>query len=709
VTEQAEKIDDPEISEPAPTAEENKETEPAERKPAEKKSRDGADDRPDQPGDRSASQIAKVVNNFHGVVTAGIVGIGDSRGGRATPPPTGRLEESEIRTDTEYYSRPENFDEALDRLSSDHVVVLSGPTGAGKRTGGINLLREVTTERLVVLSAVSDLKELTRTDYRVGQGYLVVNRVDDGRVDDVDFAWRRVRDRVFQSRAYLVITTVAAVDPKVKVVGQIGWDRPDMAALARTYLAGEDVAEEMVELIGEEFPPDCSMADVTDVLVSIREGEKPESAFDKLSERSAERVREWFDRHEKDAQAIVDVATLAFLGEVIYREFESLRQGLDEALRRYGAIKPPKTRSGRPKEAEPGEHVLASRSRLVCDDGLIIERRVAGPTSTRRVLGFRSDRYRRHVLAELSRRCETPFWNAVASWLAGLVAHKADVEIAFGLAELAASDFDEVHLTYLMPWSRGEIGPAGQVTSVFALWAMCFSDDTQPAALKIAKQWANHGDPEQRWSAAMAYSGVLGACDPVQAIRQLWQLVNSATAGFDQACRAMAVLFATLVEAGTSGKLLSTLDQQLHREPKRPVDRNAVLRARHVLTEILTVRENRPRVPTTFLYLQKYPSRLELVASLWAAGICYRPYRPRVLDALWHGLNRLSHITDEPIEFASRLGEALVKALPASEVEPFYQHLRTVDAATRTRAKGQRSPAVVLLDVIERHYRRKAS
>ncbi|WP_433265703.1 hypothetical protein ACQPWR_00895 [Micromonospora vinacea] len=702
MAEQLEENDDPKSR--TPSLDDNE-------KPLTAKAVEAADGDADLDGERSTKMIAEVVNNFSGLVMAQTIGVGDAGGSRGAPPHllTGRLEDAEIKAETELYVRPEEFDGALDRLTLDRVVILCGPAGIGKRSGGINLLREVTAGRLVVISAVSDLKELSKTDYRSDQGYLVINRTDDSRMDDVDFAWRRVRDRLRHCRAYLVITTVAAIDPAVELVGQIAWSRPVMGALARTYLAGQDIADEMVELIGGQIPPECSMADIMAVLRAIRGGEKPEIALDKLSERSALRVGDWFDKHKNDVHDIVDVTTLAFLGEVAYREFESLRKALEEALRRHEAIKPPRARSGGPEESEPGEHVLATRSRLICDDGLIIERQVSQQAGTRRMLGFRSASYRRQVLAELCRRCETPFWNAVANWLADLVVRDADAEIAFGLADLAACDFDEVRLTYLLPWSRGEIGPAGQVTAVFVLWAMCFRDDTQPIALKIAKQWANHGDPEQRWSAAMAYSGVLGACDPAQAIRQLWQLIISATKGFDQACRAMAVLFDTLLETGSSGRVLSTLDQQLRRAPTRPADRNAVLRARHVLTEVLIMRENRPRMPATFLYLAKYPQRVEFVASLWAWGICYRPHRHLVLNALWFGLNRLRHITDEPIEFALRLGEALVKALPADEVVPFYRHLRTVNAATRGRTKGQSSPALVLLDVIERHYRGKAS
>ncbi|WIM96387.1 hypothetical protein ACTOB_008579 [Actinoplanes oblitus] len=660
-----------------------------------------------EPGD--TKKMADVFNVFLGAVEAGTIGQQHGPAQRRTRlrSATGKIDDDEVRTDTEFFCRPESFDEALKRLSADHVVAIRGAMGIGKRTGAINLLRAVTTGQLVIMSSVSDLKELASLNYVKGHGYLIVDRVDGRAGGDIDFQWRTVRDQVRKAGAHLVVTTVTTASAQIDSVGHIDWSRPDVRTVSRAHLVDRDVPDEMLDVIAGHFDAECSMADVIATLRAIRKGVEPEVALDKLTETSARRVGEWFEAHRTDQSAILDVATVAFLGAVIYRDFDSLRLGLEACLKEHGAIAPPAAKSK--KTDENGGQLLDRRSRLHSDEGLVCERRIAGPTSDRRVLVFRNDTYRRHVLAELTRRYETPFWNAIAQWLHSLVLNQPDAEVAIGLAELAAWDFDEVELAYLIPWSKGEIYTAGQTTAVFVLWAMCFRDETQPTALKVAKQWANHGDPSQRWAAAMAYSGILGACDPAQSIRQLWQLIFSSGQGFDEACYAMAVLFGTLLETGSAGKVLTTLDEQLRRPPRRPADRRITMCARQVLVEVLVMRQNRQQVPATFHYLVKYPKRLPLVARLWAEGICHRPHRQVVLQALWHGLNRLRHITDDPITFANALGEALVSALPPTEIGSFYEHLRIVDSRSANRTKPISSPARILLQVIGRHYRRKAS
>jgi hypothetical protein len=695
-----------------PVAEKVTGEKPDDTKPDERAAEKESPEEREQPADsarKDAKKIAEVVNIFHKGVNAGLIGQGGAGAGLKGNPPslTGRIDEVEVSAETEYYCRPENFDEALDRLTTDHVVSICGGTGTGKRAGGINLLRAVTTGRLVVMSAVSDLKELAAQTYAKGFGYLIVDRVDGSTAGDVDFAWRTVRDRVRRHGAYLVVTAVTAHNG-VESVAHVSWTRPDPRRLSLARLAGREISDEQVDLIAGHLTAECSMADITATLRAIRDGAAPAAALDKLSATSARRVQEWVGQHRGDLQAILDVTALAFLGAVSYREFETLRMDLDACMRRHDVLKPPASRK-KGRADEPDERVLDRRSRLTGDESLICELRTAGRTSDRRVLWFRNGSYRRHVLAELSRRCETPFWHAVAEWLTGMVSRQADPQVAIGLAELAGADFDEVEEPYLTPWSRGGIGAPGQYTAVFIVWAMCFRDDTQPIALKVVKQWANHGNPAQRWAAAMAYSGVLGACDPEQAIRQLWQLIINSAQGLDQASYAMAMLFGTLLDTSSAGRVLTTLEEQIRRPLIRPIDRKFAQRARYVLAQVLVLRENQPRVPATFLYLRDHPGRLALVARLWAEGLRSRPYRQQVLQALWHGLNRLRHITDEPLDLARRLGEALVAALPEDEVDPFYQQLRVVDLRTREHGKTRRSPALVLLDVVERHRRRKAS
>ncbi|WFE39356.1 hypothetical protein [Micromonospora sp. WMMD998] len=666
--------------------------------------REGASGADGDHGKRDPKQIAEVINLFYERVSTQTIGKSGGRGKATRRAAIGKLADDEIRAETRYYCRPDGYEEALRRLTADHVVILCGATGLGKRASGINLLRAVTEGQLVVISAVSDHKDLSTRSYRSGYGYLIVNRTEVDRVDDLDFAWRTVRDQVRRAGAYLVTTTVVPADDRVESVGQLTWRRPDLRAVARVHLAVRDFPEDAIERIVGQFHDECSMTDVVAVMSRICDGEKPKAALSKLTETSARRVRDWFDGHKKDLTSVLDVAALALLGEVTHREFESLRAGLEVRMRQHGVTRSPAA-GGRQKKAEREEDDLDRRRQRLSDEGLITERWVAGRTWDRRVLSFRNDSYRRHVLRELSCRFETPFWNATAEWLTEIVAHGSDAEIGVGLALLAAADFDEVEHSYLTPWSKGLVRSPGQVTAVFILWAMCLSEDTMPTALKVIKQWANHGDPEQRWTAAMAYSGEAGSCDPTQAIKQLWHLIVASAKGFEQACFAMAALFDTLLDTDDAGKVLSTLERQMHRVPERRVDRVIAVRARRVLAELLVMRENRHRVPVTFLYLDKYPERVADVARLWAEGIRFRPHRSLVLQALWHGLNQLGHISDDPLGMASRLGEALVSALPADEVAPFYEDLRTVNSWRRGRGKQDRSPALVLLGVVGRYYR----
>ena len=657
--------------------------------------------------ERGTQRIADVIQVFNGAVKTGVLGTArDRQDGKSHISPTGNLDDAEVAQDTTYYCKPEVFEEARQRLENDHMVTLCGRAGLGKRAGAINLLRSVTNERLVIMSAVSDLKQLSTQKYTKDHGYLIVNRVETGVADDADFSWRRVRDRVRDAGAFLVVTTVSTVDSRVETVAQIAWSTPDLRAVSRVHLVEREVSEEDLDRIIERFDSDYSMADVAAVLERLRDGKSLDDAHDALARTAERRVNEWFDDHRKSFPAVLDVAALAFLGHARYREFESLRDRLDQIMERYEVVRPV---AERPQKSKQRADLPDRRDRLTDENGLITEKRVPGPTNEQlRVLAFRSDGYRRQVLVELSRRYETRFWNALAEWLISIVAVRHDAQVAVGLALLASADFDEVDHSYLTPWSKGAAGAQGQTTTVFILWAMCFAEDTLPIALKVAKQWANHGDSEQRWTAAMTYSGVLGAFDPAQAIRQLWQLITSSADGYREACIAMAMLFGTLLGTSDAAKLLSTLHQQLHREPKRPIDRLVRVRAQVVLAEVLMLRENQDRVPATFLFLKDNDNRFPTVARLWAEGICFRPHRPDVLVALWHGLNRLRQVTDNPVAFATRLGEELVAALPPDEVEPFYQHFRTVDARAR-RGGTKSSPAMALLDVFERHYRRKAS
>jgi hypothetical protein len=725
MTEPADRPDDPPVnnsvpdvpSEPAnrpsdspeadgPGAPDGPQTKPADRDARKEGRRGDKRGRPDIPtGEKTPRKMADVINVFQDQVNAGLVGKAEAERARRIQLAARRLDDAEVTAELRYYCPPDGFAEAAERLRDDHVVVICGAAGMGKRAAAINLLREATQERLEVMSAASDLKDLAVRVYRRGCGYLIVNRVETAGSDDYDFTWGTVRDRLRRAGAYLVVTSVMAVDGRVETVRHIGWQRPDLRTMLRGHLVDSDVADDVLDKVVEHASGESSMADLADVARRLGEGSPPEAALEAVVETSARRVREWFDA-SRDTREILEVAVLAFLEGCTNRELDAERRNLGLAVEKRGGLDP----GARGRRKKDGDILPAGRHHRFSEDGLMAVRQVPGRTTDRSVLVFRHPSYRRHVLTELWQRLENPFWNAVADWLAAIVTGHADTRVAAGLALLATVDFDEVEGAYLRRWSEGRFGANGQATAVFVLWWMCFREETMPIALRVAKQWANHGDPEQRWTAAMAYTGELGACDPAHSIKQLWHLIVQSSAGYDQACFAMAVLFETLTTGtGEAGKLLTTLERQLNRPVKRPQDSRIVQRAHRVLAELLVLRENRRRVPATFIYLEKYlkhePDRIHLVARLWATGIRHRVFRKVVLIALWEGLNRLGQVSEEPRELARQLGEALISTLPADEVSRFYRDFKLIDALKRRRGKSAaESLALVLLDVIERHY-----
>ncbi|GAA1033166.1 hypothetical protein GCM10009557_34050 [Virgisporangium ochraceum] len=535
-------------------------------------------------GDRDdlmPSQFGNLINIFQDQVRAGTIGqSGASPGDQRRRNTARKMNESEVTADLRYYCRPDRWGDAVERLQNDHVVVLCGRTGLGKRAGAVNLLREVTHGQLVVMSATSDLKHLAARKYQKDFGYLVINQVDTATSEDHDFAWRDIREQVRNANAYLVVTTVLAADTKVDSVRHFDWQRPDLHATLVGFLADHDVEldDEVIARVVAETTIECSMAEFADVARRLAEREPHEKILETFGETCARRVQDWFDE-PREAREIVEVAVLAFIEGVSNRELDWMHRELAELLEKHGAME---TRAKPARKGTDPPALVTGRRHRVLENSLMVERHVAGYTADRRVLEFRSRAYRRHVLIELSRRYPNPFWDAIAQWLCGIVLQQdQELRVAEGLALLAAVDFDEVEGAYLHPWSKGQILAPGQVTAVYTLWWMCYAEDTMPVALKIAKQWANHGTPKQRWAAAMVYSGELGACDPAHSIKQLWNLIIQSAQGYEEACYAMALLFATLTRSTEeAGKVLTTLERQLDRPITRPQDVQVVQRAR---------------------------------------------------------------------------------------------------------------------------------
>jgi hypothetical protein len=576
---------------------------------------------------------------------------------------TGKLVNEYVLTVLHNYVPPDCYDAAVEPLGEDHVVVLSGGRGFGKRTSAVALLREVTAGPLVVLSPAVSLDQLANRVYETGHGYVVFDRKKSDK--DTDFDWHTVRDQVRDANAWLVVTTDETQE--LGMVVEVDWQQPDIRRLTTRWLGAD--APDLVTEVAAGLPDEYSMAEVVALLQSIATGTDVTKALKELDIGSRHDVHAWFE-NDPTRRQVLEVTAMAFLGGCKQRTFETHLAGLEEHLARMMPV--PEADDDSPRL--PKEESMPQRRRDMANvHGLIgvAESTVEG--MFRQILEFRKAGYRRCVLAELWHREHTAFWDAVREWLAAIIASSSMTvqehteRIAVGLADLAAVAYDEVEDSYLEPWSaRNSLG-VERMAATYVLSAMCYDEVTAPVALRTAIRWATRGVAAQRSTATLAFGGVIGISYPDEAVNRLWQL---AVAAADNATTtpvlALASLFDRLCkEQVDAGIVLVLLDKRW--QQYQPPNGHRGLRALtlRATAEVLCTRRN--GISAILQYLHDHPERIGVAGSLWAITACHRTLRNRVLSAITDGLGDLARISDHASDTVASLGNALAQALNPKE------------------------------------------
>lgn len=575
----------------------------------------------------------------------------------------GRLVDEYVLTVLENYVPPDCYDAAVEPLGADHMVVLSGSRGFGKRTSAMSLLREVTAGPLVVLSPAVSLGQLADRVYEAGHGYVVFDRKKSD--EDTDFDWHTVRDQVRDANAWLVVTTDEP--QKLGMVVEVAWQQPDIRRLTTRWLGAD--APDLVAEVAAGLPDGYSMAEVIALLKSITAGTDVTKALKELDIGSRHDVRTWFEADPTRRQ-VLEVTAMAFLGGCKQRTFETHLAGLEEHLGRTMPL--PEAGDDAPKP--PEEESMPQRRRDMANvDGLIGVAEAAFEGTFRQVLEFRKAGYRRCVLAELWHREHTAFWDAVREWLAAIVANSSmtaqdhNERIAVGLADLAAVAYDEVEDSYLEPWSARYSLGVERMAATYVLSAMCYDEVTAPVALRTAIRWATRGVAAQRSTATLAFGGVVGISYPEEAVNRLWQLaVAAANNATTTPVLALASLFDRLCKEQVDASIvLVLLDRRWHQY--QPPNGHRALRALTLTAtaEVLCTRRN--GVSAILQYLHDHPERVGIAGSLWAITACHRPLRKRVLSAITDGIGDLARISDHASDTLASLGRALAGALNPNE------------------------------------------
>lgn len=601
---------------------------------------------------------------------------------------TGRITDEEMTTACEHFAKPPKFLEAAQALGHDRVVVLSGPSGLGKRTAAIRLLLDAGAEALEVISPTLTLEELPKHDLTAGHGYLVEDWQQALRTEGTgDYNWRVLRDHVSDSTALLVITTSAS--KARQCVTHCPWEAPPAADVLAVYLSDGDngTPDDLIRQITEKIPPGYpeafgigSVAAIGRKLASS--GNSPETLEQILRDLSSDPERyvsEWLSAEERTDEEIQRVTALCFAASHSERIYELMHMRLEETLKDRKLVKG-KTDGG------------LGRSRTRRSMG-IIERK-AGVVQFQGEAEWQQYQHHRHAVQELWRCYDMNFWLAVHEWLAELIEDttldEVHVSVAVGLTMLAYTALEEVEHSYLHLWATGERGWPGQRTAVYVLSLMSRDNDLSPVALRIATDWVNSGDSASQWTAAAALSGELGAAYPDTAAARLWHLIGQGADVPTKAVIALASLFATLVkkeDGQEAHQVLELLRNRLERArvgrrsgqdrdgaAENPVPstppvgwrehRKNEERALLSIVEVLSIRDPLTKQPSMTSFLHARPERLELVAQLWAVVIENHLYRKRALTALLDVVRGFEYVSGDPEEAARNLGDALTKKVP---------------------------------------------
>ncbi|GAA1963680.1 hypothetical protein [Amycolatopsis minnesotensis] len=589
---------------------------------------------------------------------------------------SGKITDADVADAISSYITPGTFAEARLALSRDRVVVLYGPADIGKRASAIALLREVTDRPLFRLAPSVSVHQLAERKYDAGLGVAVIDHLPE-QVDDGDFDWQVLRDRLADSGAYLVLTMANKPEAAADAVQCVPWARPDLTRVLRARMS---VPPSTVQLsaLAESLAGSPAIRDVVELAGRLEAGEPVDRAVGHFDLTVLKTVTAWFDE-KPSRRAILEVTTLAFAAGAGERDFEATLTALEGHLGKH--LPEPV-----PTDDVPAEVSLPQRRHgLTGPGGLIVRRTVNSAFGTRGELVFSTPACHRHVLRTLWDRMEVGFWDAVRAWLDERVV-RGSWRMTGGLATLAEFAFGEVH-DLLDSWASGSRGRAGQRAAVLVVSAMVYRDELAPAALRIARWWSG-GGAARRWTAALILSGDLAIRYPLEAVSRLWRLCAEGPTGKGNATVAFGTLFVTLTRGtGDAGVVLRTLTAKLNRFDG--TGGNVVLRSVAVSATlaVLSAREWPEGRHAFLIFLGRHPGRVDEVARLWAVVLRYRPTRLRALVALRAALTHLAEHAADATERVARLGTALGAELTQSDRILFQVDLlrvagRATDAVT---------------------------
>ncbi|MGR4853365.1 hypothetical protein [Streptomyces sp. LARHCF252] len=445
-------------------------------------------------------------------------------GGRAETPRalSGPIPHSEIEELQDVFRGCPSFDEALERLRDDRLVILSGGRETGRRTAALMLLHRLGVDRMRSLDPPESFSALA-DQVDASAGYVLCDLPVSRNRPLREAQLLSLRERLERAHARVVIT----VEPSAALgaVPSVRWEPPSAEDLLHAHVTAAT---------GESAWPDlCGLTAVKEFLtryhrpdeikgfalrlVAHHRGEIDEAELAAFGETAvATQVTRWLTEEKPDLRDKAFLVSLAVFDKAPYAVTAELADGL---FVRLHTIQDPGIRPSIPVFGSSRE----DRLRLAHADGYVTaEITEWGPLEGKYCARFRDERTAPMLLEEV--------WNlhpsarpAFAEWIRKLADDRRPLvrtRAASAAALLATADLSSTMAHLIEPWADGRKSHAW-LTAANAL-TMTYLLEV-PTVSRILHDWCTGDVESRRWTAIRAY-GLLG---PVHHEETLAALVDA--------------------------------------------------------------------------------------------------------------------------------------------------------------------------------------
>ncbi|MFE1444869.1 hypothetical protein [Streptomyces olivaceoviridis] len=417
-----------------------------------------------------------------------------------------------------------SFDEALDRLRTDKVVVLSGGRDSGRQSAALMLLHRVaggTVRNLVQPGSLPAL--LARLDS--ADGYLLLNFAAPRSNPLRESHLLGLRDRLVRSGGHLVIT----VEPSAALddVPFVRWEPPPAEEILHAHVTsrvGEAAWPELCglaavkEFVARQHPP-AAIEQFAQRLVAVHRGEAGEQALAAFSEQAVEaQVTRWLTDDQRELRDKAFLISLAVFDKAPYAVAAELSDMLYAGLQH---TTDPRQLPVIPVFGSSREDRLALAHARGYMGTEVTEWGVLGQF----IAEFREERTAKALLEAV--------WNlhpsartALVKWIKRLAEDGRPLvrtRAASATALLAEADFSSTMAHLIEPWAD-DPDPGSWLTAANALTlAHLLEVET---VLPVLREWCTGEVERRRWTAIRAY-GLLGPVVPEETLDVLLHAVQS--------------------------------------------------------------------------------------------------------------------------------------------------------------------------------------